>query len=125
MGLAPGVLSTTIDRERRSCIRDWTAPLIALAARSPDQARAKFRTGQGAQRVDRMRALIDPFVVCRSAVAEADRARVSHAVTAGMNAGFCRGFAAGPRVRRDHRLPPSLCSRADPAHRSQTGPCSP
>ncbi len=85
MGLAPGVLSTTIDREWRSYIRDWTSPLIALAARSPAQARAKFRTGQGAQRVDRMRALIDPFITRSDAVAEADHARVAHAVSSGVN----------------------------------------
>ena len=92
MGLAPGAVSSSIDREWRSYIREWTAPLIALAARSPEQARARFRSGQAGQRVDRMRALIDPFVARREAVAEADRARVSHAVTAGMNAGFLGAF---------------------------------
>ena len=92
MGLAPGAVSSSIDREWRSYIREWTAPLIALAERSPEQARAKFRSGQAGQRVDRMRALIDPFVARREAVAEADRARVSHAVAAGMNAGFLGAF---------------------------------
>ncbi len=92
MGLAPGAVSSSIDREWRSYIREWTAPLIALAERSPEQARAKFRSGQAGQRVDRMRGLIDPFVARREAVAEADRARVSHAVTAGMNAGFLGAF---------------------------------
>jgi signal transduction histidine kinase len=92
MTLEPGTWATTLDRQWRSYIRDWTAPLLALTARSPAQARARFASGEDAQRVDRMRALIDPFVARRDAVAEADRARVSHAVTSGMNAGFIGAF---------------------------------
>ena len=88
MTLAPGSMSTALDRAWRSYIRDWAAPLIALTARSPSQARARVEGGEGAQRVGRMRALIDPFVARTNVTAEADRARVAHAVDSGVRVGI-------------------------------------
>ena len=88
MSLAPGAWSTAVDRQWRSYIRDWTAPLIALAGRSPAAARAKLARGEDARRVERLQALIDPFVVRKDAVAESDRAKVAHAVNSGVHVGF-------------------------------------
>ena len=52
MSLAPGAWSTAVDRQWRSYIRDWTAPLIALAGRSPaaGQGEARERRGCTARR---------------------------------------------------------------------------
>ena len=88
MTLAPGAVSTELDREWRAYVRDWAAPLIALAARSPARARSKIQSGQGVRRVNRMQALIDPFDARMDAIAERDRARVAHAVDSGVNIGI-------------------------------------
>ena len=88
MTLAPGALSTELDREWRAYVHDWAAPLIALAARSPARARSKIQSGQGVRRVDRMQALIDPFDARMDAIVERDRARVAHAVDSGVNIGI-------------------------------------
>ena len=88
MTLAPGAVSTELDREWRAYVRDWAAPLIALTARSPARARSKIQSGQGVRRVNRMQALIDPFDARMDAIAERDRARVAHAVDSGLSIGI-------------------------------------
>ncbi len=88
MTLAPGAWSTELDREWRSYVRDWAVPLIALTERSPAQARSRIQSAGSEQRVDRMRALIDPFVIRADAAAERDRARVAHAVDSGVSVGI-------------------------------------
>jgi signal transduction histidine kinase len=87
MQLAPGSWSTALDRQWRSYISDYAVPLIKLASRSPRLARAKVATGEGKRRVDRMRALIDPFVQRTNVLTVSDRAHVSSAVNAGVKVG--------------------------------------
>jgi signal transduction histidine kinase len=82
--LAPGALSSQLDREWRSYVQDWTIPLIKEAERSRAKAAAKTATGAGKRRVDRMRAQIDSFVSRASVVAEADRDSVADAVDSGV-----------------------------------------
>ena len=88
MRLAPGRMSTEVDHDWRAYVADYAAPAIKLATRSPARARAKVTSGEGKQRVDHMRALIDPFVTSASALAERDRNRVSKAVNSGVRVGF-------------------------------------
>ncbi len=83
--LAPGPLTTGLEREWRSYDRDWAAPLIKLAAVSPAAARSQIATGRGTRRVARMRARIDPFVTRTEALAERDRSKVSSSVNSGVN----------------------------------------
>jgi signal transduction histidine kinase len=87
MRLAPGAWSTQLDREWRSYIHDYAAPLIRLTPSAPARARATVASGAGKRRVDRMRHLIDPFVARAEVGAERDRARASRAVDAGVQVG--------------------------------------
>jgi signal transduction histidine kinase len=87
MELAPGSWSNALDRQWRSYISDYAGPLITLTSRSPSLARAKVATGEGKRRVDRMRALIDPFVQRTDLLAVRDRAHVSSAVNEGVKVG--------------------------------------
>ncbi len=88
MELAPGAFTAGLDREWRSYVHDWAAPLIAVAARSQAKAKAKVASGGGKQRIDRMRAQIDSFVGVAAATAERDRARVTHSVNSGVSIGI-------------------------------------
>ena len=119
MTLAPGAVSTELDREWRAYVRDWAAPLIALAARSPARARSKIQSGQGAQRVDRMQALIDPFDARMDAIAERDRARVAHAVDSGVSIGILGAAIRALVFAAIIALSPALRSRADPPDRGR------
>jgi signal transduction histidine kinase len=85
--LAPGSWSTALDRQWHSYISDYGVPLVKLTARSPRLARAKVATGEGKRRVDRMRALIDPFVRRTNVLVGRDRAQASSAVNAGVKVG--------------------------------------
>ena len=85
IGLAPGATAKEVDREWRSYITDYAVPLIKLTSHSPATARAETANGEGKRRVDRMRALIDPFVAHASAVAARDRSSVSKAVNSGVS----------------------------------------
>src|SRR5665213_1358874 len=62
MTLAPGPLSTELDRLWRSYLAAYATPLIRETARSTVAARTMVATGEGKRRVDRIRGLIDPFV---------------------------------------------------------------
>ena len=73
---APGEQSRRIDAAWRSYLNDWSLPLVS---RPLDAARARIATGEGKRRVDRIRALIDPFIVSQSQVAETQQARVQRA----------------------------------------------
>jgi signal transduction histidine kinase len=97
--VAPGSLSSTLDRQWRSYVADYAVPLIHLAARSPKQARAPSSVGEGKRRVDQVRAEIDPFVQQQTTLAEHDRSTVSDAVNSGLKIGatgiLVRVFAVG------------------------------
>ncbi len=88
IALTPGAWSTRLDREWRSYVRDWAIPVIRLEARSPIRARSKIASGEGERRVDRMRALIDPFAARATALTDRDRARVARSVNYGVNVGI-------------------------------------
>lgn len=88
MQLAPGPMSKELDRAWRAYVADYAKPVIKLMSRSPALARAKVATGEGKRRVDRMRALIDPFVARVNALAERDRGRVSSTVNSGVRIGL-------------------------------------
>ena len=47
MSLAPGAWSTAVDRQWRSYIRDWTAPLIALAGPLAGTGQSEVRERPG------------------------------------------------------------------------------
>jgi signal transduction histidine kinase len=85
--LAPGPVSAEIDRLWRSYVTDYSRPLVALTERSRAAARSQVATGEGKQRVDRMRGLIDPFVERQNAVAAGDVARVEKAEHSGLYLG--------------------------------------
>jgi two-component system sensor histidine kinase/response regulator len=85
--LAPGPLPAEIDRLWRSYVTDYSRPLVALTAHSPAAARSHVATGEGKQRVDRMRGLIDPFVERQNAVAAGDVERVEKAEHSGLYLG--------------------------------------
>jgi two-component system sensor histidine kinase/response regulator len=85
--LAPGPVSAEIDRLWRSYVTDYSRPLVALTERSPAAARSQVATGEGKQRVDRMRGLIDPFVERQNALAAGDVARVEKAEHSGLYLG--------------------------------------
>ncbi|HUZ82777.1 MAG TPA: CHASE3 domain-containing protein, partial [Gaiellaceae bacterium] len=87
MKLVPGAWPKELDRQWRSYVSDWSTPLIDLAGRSPRLARLKIATGEGRRRVDRMRALIDPFVHRSSIAVALERQRVSKAVSSGLEVG--------------------------------------
>src|SRR6478752_5778992 len=73
---APGEQSRRIDAAWRSYLRDWSIPLVS---RPIDEARAKIQTGEGKRRVDRFRALIDPFIASQVRISSAQRVRVINA----------------------------------------------
>ncbi len=93
--LAPGPRSKELDRDWRSYVDDWAMPLIALTRRSPDKAQARVATGEGKRRIDRMRGVLDSFVVTTDALAQLDRRRVSDTVGSGVKVGT---FGAALRV---------------------------
>jgi signal transduction histidine kinase/CHASE3 domain sensor protein len=74
--VAPGADARRIDAAWRSYLREWSLPLVSQPV---DAARARIATGEGKRRVDRIRALIDPFIVSQSRVAADQRERVRHA----------------------------------------------
>src|SRR6476646_5821204 len=67
--VAPGPWSAQVDRLWRSYLNEYAAPLIQLAGQSPAAARATVASGEGKRRVDRIRGLIDPFVLRQTAIA--------------------------------------------------------
>ena len=73
---APGERTRRIDAAWRAYLRDWSIPLVSQPV---DQARAKILTGEGKRRVDRIRALVDPFIASQRRVSEAESARVAKA----------------------------------------------
>ncbi len=88
MTLVPQAWSTRLDSDWRAYVREWAQPLIALTARSPQQARSRVATREGLTRVSRMRVLIDPFIARTEAAAESDRAHAAHTVNSGVNVGI-------------------------------------
>jgi signal transduction histidine kinase len=84
MALAPGPLSTELDRLWRSYLTGYAMPLIRQAAHTPLVAQATVASGAGKRRVDRMRGLIDPFVQRENAIAIRDEQRVEKAEHSGL-----------------------------------------
>jgi len=82
--LAPGPLTAELDSLWRSYLIDYAIPLIRQASRAPLAAHAAVATGEGKRRVDRMRALIDPFVERQNAVAARDGRQVEKAEHSGI-----------------------------------------
>jgi two-component system, sensor histidine kinase and response regulator len=76
LALAPGEQTRRIDAAWRSYLDDWSVPLVSQPLVA---ARARLATGEGRQRVDRIRALIDPFVVAQSRIVVTERAKVRRA----------------------------------------------
>jgi signal transduction histidine kinase len=87
MSLAPGAWSKELDREWRSYLTKWSAPLVRLTERAPILAQSTIASGEGKRRVDRMRRLIDDFVKRENLVAGHDRQLVANAEHAGVRVG--------------------------------------
>ena len=77
--LQPGVDSARIEAAWRSYVEDYSVPLVALARRSPVQARARVSTLEGLHRINRVRGLIDPFVARQDAFVTRDRTTIARA----------------------------------------------
>ena len=73
MTLAPGPLSSELDRLWRSYASAYAIPLIRETERSPVAARTRVANGEGKRRVDRIRGLIDPFVERENAISVRDQ----------------------------------------------------
>jgi signal transduction histidine kinase len=84
LALTPGPWAAKLDRLWRSYLATYSVPLVRLAERSPDAARARVAGGEGKRRVDRMRGLIDPFVDRQNALAARDIKRVENAEHSGV-----------------------------------------
>ena len=84
LALAPGPWSAELDRLWRSYVADYAIPLIREAGHTPLLAQATVANGEGKQRVDRMRGLIDPFVQRENAIAVSDQQRVEKAEHSGL-----------------------------------------
>ena len=82
--LASEPWAATLEAEWRAYVDNWSRPLIRLVGTSPARARAMVAGGGGNVRVQRMRALIDPFVARMDTVAAGGRARVSRAERSGV-----------------------------------------
>jgi signal transduction histidine kinase len=82
--VAPGPWSAQVDRLWRSYLNEYAAPLIRLAGQSPAAARATVARGEGKRRVDRIRGLIDPFVVRQTAIAAHAEKQVEKAEHSGV-----------------------------------------
>jgi signal transduction histidine kinase len=67
--------------------QEWAVPVVRIAETHPEQARGAVASGEGARRVEALRALIDPFVAHVTASAAADRSRIDDAEH--------RGFVVG------------------------------
>jgi two-component system, sensor histidine kinase and response regulator len=76
MTLAPGAWSADLDRRWRSYVQ-WAKPIVRETGTTPSRARSQIASGEGKRRIDRMRALIDPFVQRSSVLATRQRERVS------------------------------------------------
>jgi signal transduction histidine kinase/HAMP domain-containing protein len=85
--LAPGAWTDQFDRDWRAYVREWSKPLVRLAATSPRLAAAKVGEGEGKQRVDAIRRLIDPHLQEMGVLASRDRAAVARAQTNGIEVG--------------------------------------
>ena len=88
ISLAPADWTTQFHREWRSYIRDWSVPLVQLAAKSPRKAAALIAASEGRRRVDAMRRLIDPKLAEMQRLAAHDRAAVADAQSDGIEIGF-------------------------------------
>jgi signal transduction histidine kinase/CHASE3 domain sensor protein len=84
MALAPGPWSAEVDRLWRSYVTAYAEPLVRLTQRAPLAARSVVARGEGKQRVDRMRGLIDPFVQRETTIATRDQQRVEKAEHSGV-----------------------------------------
>src|SRR6476646_4534568 len=82
--VAPGPWSAQVDRLWRSYLNEYAAPLIQLAGQSPAAARATVASGEGKRRVDRIRGLIDPFVLRQTAIAAHAEKQVEKAEHSGV-----------------------------------------
>jgi signal transduction histidine kinase len=82
--VAPGPWSAQVDRLWRSYLTEYAVPLIRLAGQSPAAARATVARGEGKRRVDRIRGLIDPFVVRQTAIAAHAEKQVEKAEHSGV-----------------------------------------
>ena len=89
---APGEQSRRIDAAWRAYLRDWSIPLVSRA-RSTTAPRRRSRRGEGKRRVDRISALVDPFIASQMRVSRAPRAVVSRGPSTG------RACAASPASR--------------------------
>jgi signal transduction histidine kinase len=95
MSLVPGPWSSELDRLWRSYVTGYSMPLIRLAEHDAPAARSRIKSGQGKQRVDRIRRLIDPFVQRQNDVAVRDGRRVEKAEHSGVVLG---GIGSGLRL---------------------------
>jgi signal transduction histidine kinase len=86
--IAPGSWSSEVDRLWRSYLSEYAMPLIRLAEQDPLAAQRTVASGEGKQRVDRIRGLIDPFVRRQSAIAVRDQQRVEAAEHSGVVLGM-------------------------------------
>ena len=119
MTLAPGPLSTELDRLWRSYLVAYSIPLVRETARSTVAARTMVASGEGKRRVDRIRGLIDPFVERENAISVRDQQRVEKSEHSGVVLGVIGSALRLLALRRDHRLPPAFGGGADPAHRGR------
>ena len=98
------------------------------SSRDPStSARARIATGEGKRRVDRIRALIDPFIASQMRVAGGAERRVARAEHRGEHGQRRRHRDHGPALRPDGRLrppaagPAAAAGRRRPRARSPTG----
>jgi signal transduction histidine kinase len=58
----PGPEVAAINAAWRRYLTSWAVPIVALAAKSPDEARRRMATGAGSTEVDHIRTLVDGYV---------------------------------------------------------------
>jgi signal transduction histidine kinase len=88
MSLAPAPWTRQFDQAWRAYVRDWSMPLVRLAATDPRRAAARVAALDGNRLVDEMRKLIDPHLQEMARLASRDRARVATAETHGVEIGI-------------------------------------
>ncbi len=76
LALDPGPGTAAIVHGWQSYLELWSKPLVRLTRTDPSGARLRITTGAGKRLVDRLRALIDPYISEQGAVASIARAHV-------------------------------------------------
>jgi signal transduction histidine kinase/CHASE3 domain sensor protein len=83
-----GPAPSRIDAMWRAYVRDFSAPLIALAKRDPGAAALRVKQGEGKRRIDALRARLDGLIAKNMQAASRSREQVSDSERHGLIVGF-------------------------------------